>query len=98
MGVSTTSTTHDESHKVENLIRSQIGSSSQHIDRTIEFVLEAYIFETVRQIEIMRSGEGFLSAYIVGPYGCVHNIVKFDSETQFSCREGVNKYIQYGKE
>lgn len=88
--VSTTSTTHYESSKVENLIRSQSGSSSQHIDRTIGSVLEAYIFETVRQIEIMCSGEDFVSAYIVGPYGCIHDIVEFDSKTQFSCRERVN--------
>ena len=32
IGVSSASTTYDESRKVENLIRSQIGSSSQHID------------------------------------------------------------------
>ena len=38
----------------------------------------------------MCSGEGFVSAYIVGPYGCVHDIVEFDSKTQFSCRERVN--------
>lgn len=86
MSVSTASTTHDESRKVENLIRSQIGSSSQHIDRTIGSVLEAYIFESVRQIEIICSGEGFVSAYIVDLYGCVHDIVEFDSETQFSGR------------
>lgn len=86
MGVSTASTTYDESRKVENLIKSQIGSSSQHIDRSIGSMLEAYIYESARQIEVVCSGEGLVTAYIVDVYGNVHDNVDFDSESCFSSR------------
>ena len=86
MGVSTASTTYDESRKVENLIKSQIGSSSQHIDRSIGSMLEAYIYESARQIEVVCSGEGLVTAYIVDVYGNVHDHVDFDSESCFSSR------------
>ncbi|MBQ8420848.1 MAG: hypothetical protein IJX11_01130 [Bacteroidales bacterium] len=85
-GVSIASTTYDESRKVENLIKSQIGSSSQHIDRSIGPVLEAYIYESSRQIEVVCSGEGIVTAYIVDVNGGVYDIVEFDSETCFSGR------------
>lgn len=84
IGVSSASTTYDESRKVENLIRSQIGSSSQHIDRSIGSMLEAYIYESTRQIEVVCSGEGLVTAYIVDFYGSVYDNIEFDSETCFS--------------
>lgn len=86
MGVSTASTTYDESRKVENLIKSQIGSSSQHIDRSIGSMLEAYIYESARQIEVVCAGEGLVTAYIVDVYGNVHDHVDFDSELCLSSR------------